>query len=362
MESASGTERIVGIDVAKGLACLLMLPAHLLSARYLPIGTFAAPLFFACSGMNTILLLLRTRNNPRFNLYHLFFPLLLFFGASTQVVIAHGGPLRIFPEFLQCIAMAVLALFLLSKVFRDPLRVGWFFPVPFLVQQLFPLAFYGSPLAFLFGEGFALFPWLGFFLFGVFITRMSQRMLLRMAAVLGAAAVLSQFLSGRPLDRFHMTPAYAFLALTAVCLLFALGRWIAGGSCGFLRETTAFFAVAGRNALMFVYLHYFAIAYLASAELFPRMILYIVLETLYLFFACWVMLLVYERVRHETALLLPTLSLLLALGALRWTGSLNPAADPRLVDMLVGALFAMVYVLLRRRFAASCSKSRAAAA
>lgn len=362
MENPGASVRIVEIDVAKGMACLLMIAGHFISARLLPFGTFAAPLFFACSGMNTILLLERTRDNRRCDLFHLFFPALLFFGGVFQIVIAHGGPLRIFPGFLQCIALALLVLFLLSRVIRRTLRIGWLFPLPFVVPHLLPANFSDGTFGLFFGRGFALFPWLGFFLFGVLLLRLRRAWVPRLAVALAVASAASLALSGRMPDKFAMSVSYALLALLASSLLFLLAHLIAGASAsGWLRGVTEFFALPGRNSLMFVFLHYFALRYLATADFFPHWLLYIVLEPLYLFAACWVLLRIYEEARYRTALLWPLLGLLASLAALRWSGLLVAAVDRRIVDLTVGFLFAFVYVLLRRELAAFFRRRPAAA-
>ncbi len=359
MYEAGASGRIAEIDIAKGMACLLMIAAHFISARLLPFGTFAAPLFFACSGMNTIVLIERTRGNRRFDLYHLAFPLLLFFGGISQVVVAHGGPPRIFPEFLQCIAMAVLVLFLLSRGIREPLVIGWLFPLPFFTHQLVLADFSGAPLNLLFSRGFALFPWLGFFLFGVLLLSLRRKWIPRLAGALAVAAALSLALSRRMPDKFAMSPSYALLALLASCLFFMLARAMVGRAGGVFPVMAEFFALPGRNALMFVFLHYFALRYLATADFFPHWLLYIVLEPLYLFSACWVLLRIYEEARHRTALLVPVSGLLAALATLRWAGLLAGRVDLRAVDLAVGVLFAFAYVLLRRKLAAACRQGRA---
>ena len=365
MEQTSSSGRIVEIDIAKGMACLLMIAAHFISVKLLPFGTFAAPLFFACSGMNTILLLAKTRENRRYDLFHVFFPLLLFFGGSTQIVIAKGGHLRIEPGFLQCIALAVLVLFLLSRLFRDPLAVGHLFPLPFLIQQLLPLSFprsfHGTPLAFLFGNGFVLFPWLGFFLFGVFILRLKRGLLFPLALLLGAGAAMALGLEGNRPGKFWMSPAYMLLSLLAVSLFIVLARWIAKhAGCAFFRGLAGFFVLPGRNALMFLFLHYFVLRYFVSVDFFPHYSLYLIFTTLYLFYACWVLLLLYEKVKHETSLLFPAFSLMLALGTLRWLVGLKPRGAPPMVDLAIGILFAFLYVLLRRKFACRYGRGKAA--
>jgi len=348
--------RIQEIDIAKGMACLLMIAAHLISARLLTFGTFAAPLFFACSGMNTILLIEKTKGNRRYDLYHLFFPLLLFVGGSTQVVIAHGGRLRLFPEFLQCIAMAVLLIFVLSRPFTVPRRCGILFPVPFLIQQLLPWAFQrsglGSPLGFIFGNGFVVFPWLGFFLFGVFLLWLKRRRLPWLLAALSFAFALAFAVAGVPLDKFWMSSSYMLLALAAITLAFLLARGIAVGSgAALFKGMAGFFALPGRNSLMFVYLHYFVLRYFATAQFFPSIHLYLLFEILYLYLVCYVFLKFYEKVKSDWDLFFPTLAMGMALAALRWAGWLGPRADLRLADMAVGILFAFLYVQLRRRVA-----------
>jgi hypothetical protein len=228
--------------------------------------------------------------------------------------------------------------------------------LPFLVQQLLPLSFLrsspGTPLAFFFGKGFVLFPWLGFFLFGVFILRLKRGLLLPLTLLLGAGAALALGLESGAPRKFWMSPAYILLALLAVSLAFSLARRIAAGTgSAFFRGLAGFFALPGRNALMFLYLHYFVLRYFVSVDFFPHYSLYLVFETLYLFFACWVLLLLYEKVKHEAALFSPAIFLMLALGALRWLGWLKPRGAPPMVDLAVGIHFAFLYVLLRRKFA-----------
>jgi hypothetical protein len=365
MEPLSGRGRILEIDIAKGLACLLMIAAHAMSRKVMPFGTFAAPLFFTCSGMNAILLIEKTKGNKCHDLFHLAFPLLLFFGGSTQIVIAHGGRWRVLPEFLQCIALSLLVIFALSKLFKVPRCCGLLFPVPFLVKDLqaglLLDAFKGMRLQFIFRGGFALFPWLGFFLFGVFLLWLKRSRLPWLLAVLSSAFILSLAIAGVQLQKFRMSFSYMLLALAAVTLAFMLATWIARrGETPFFKGLAGFFALSGRNALMFLYLHYFMLRYFASVDLFPLFPLQLGFEIFYLYFVCWVLLQVYEKVKNDGALLLPALALFLALGALRWGGMLkSPGAAP-VADLVIGILFAFVYVLLRRTFAARCARGEAA--
>jgi len=361
MKDGSAEGRITEIDIAKGMACLLMIASHLISSQLLPFGTFAAPLFFACSGMNTILLIEKTKGNRHYDLFHLLFPVLLFVGGSTQVVIAHGGRLRLFPEFLQCIALSVLLIFFLGRLFAEPRRCGILFPVPFLVQQLLPGDFLrsciGSPLGFIFGNGFVLFPWLGFFLFGVCLLWLERRRLPWLLAALSFTFVMSIAVAGVPLSKFWMSSSYMLLALAAAAFAFLLARWIAArGGTAFFKGVAGFFALSGRNALMFVYLHYFALRYFAAEEFLPSFHLDFLVQIFYLYFVCLFFLKFYEKVKTDRELFFPALAMGAALAVLRWAGWLGPLADLRLADMAVGILFAFLYVQLRRRFAAYCDR------
>ena len=157
--------------------------------------------------------------------------MLLFLGGITQIAVVHRGPLKIIPEFLQFIALAVLLVFGLGKLFKNPRRCGYLFPLPFLVQQLLPWSFlrsfHGSPLEFLFGGGFALFPWLGFVLFGVFILGLEKNVYRGLQAALAAAFVMSYAVAGVPLQKFWMSLSYILLALLVITLAFGLGRLVA---------------------------------------------------------------------------------------------------------------------------------------
>jgi hypothetical protein len=359
MSNVMKTGRRQEIDIAKGLACFLMIAAHLPRAKWLPAGTFAAALFFAFSGMNVLLHLIKTMGRRCFTLFHWLVPLWLFFGGVTQVAIVHYGRWRIIPEFLQFIALAMLLLFALGKILKDARRCGYFFPVPFLVQQLLPWSFQssfqGSPLAFLFGQGFALFPWLGFVLFGVFILDLRQRLYRGLQAVLLGSCVVSYAAGGIPLHKFRMSLTYILLALSAIMLAFSLGRAVARRSDNrWLRSLAEFFALPGRNSLMFVYLHYFVLRFFIPSVFIPSVYLLLLLQSSCLFLLCVLMMRFYEKVKNEPALLFPALGLAVILGGLHWGGLVKARGGWQLADMVIGILFAFLYVQLRRRWTAFC--------
>ncbi|MBN2346061.1 MAG: hypothetical protein JXO51_06690 [Candidatus Aminicenantes bacterium] len=354
MAPAAG--RRVEIDVAKGAACLLMILAHLAPHGLLPVGNFAAALFFACSGMNAILMIERTRGSRLFDLYHVLFPLILFFGGSTLIAVIHGGRLRIAFGLLQFIALAIVLVFALSKLFPDPRSCGWLFPIPFLVQQLAPASVLGSrgefPLSMLFGNRFVLFPWLGFFLFGIFILGRKRGQRRVLMAVLIVAFALSHGIAAIPLRKFWMSLSYILLGLLVIVMALEFGRWISGRPVPFLsRRLSEFFALSGRNSLMFLYMHYFVMRYFAGFVLGIGAWPSLLLKTLILFLACNAMLMFYEKVKIQPGLFLPASFLALALAWLYGTELPGRHADKRLIVMLLGILFAFLYVQLRRRAA-----------
>lgn len=362
MSDLKTSGRLREVDIAKGLACFLMIASHLLGGKLLPASTFAASLFFACSGMNVMLLIEKTRENRCYDFFHILFPVILFFGGITQIAIVHRGPLKIIPEFLQFIALAVLLVFGLGRLFKNPRRCGYLFPLPFLVQQLLPRAFLqssqGTPLAFFFGSGFALFPWLGFVLFEVFLLGLGKNLYRVLQAALLAAFVLS-FVVGRiPLQKHWMSLSYIVLALLVITLAFSLGR-VAARKCGnaFFEQMTEFFALPGRNSLMFVYLHYFVLRFFIMRNFVSQVYLMLLLQTFYLFLLCVILLKFYEKVKNEATLFFPSLTMGVILALLRWTGLLKPRVDLLLADMVIGILFAFLYVQLRRRFARFCDRA-----
>lgn len=351
--------RLQEVDIAKGIACLLMIAAHLLGGKLLPAGTFAAPLFFACSGMNATLLFEKSARNKCYDLFHVLFPLILFFGGMTQVAIIHGGRWRVIPEFLQFIALALLLLFALGRLLKNPWRCGYFFPLPFLLQHLMPWSaarsFWGPPLEFLFGGSFSLFPWMGFVLFGVFILGLERKYYRTLLAALFAAFVLSYWVAGIPLSKFWMSLSYLLLALPIIMLAVSLGRAIAErAQKPLFRHLAEFFALPGRNALMFVYLHYFVMRVFIIDNFISSDFLMLALQSFYLFLLCVILLKFYEEVKTDAALFLPSLTMAVVLAGVSWAGLVTPRANLQLVDMAIGILFAFLYVQLRRRFAVFC--------
>jgi|GEM_PF-1829045 len=395
-ETKSPSRRIVEIDITKGMAGFLMVLSHIAGRGLFPFGTFGAALFFFCSGMNTILFIKKrvapatqdatrptekigngekvcffctflqginkkVKGKPWVNFYHIFFATLLFFGGYTQIKIAHPLKTSLFPEFLQLSALAILFVFLLAKLFKNPLFTGYLFPIPFLIHLCYQAGYIpflniiGSWKYFLFGPGgFSLFPWSGYFLYGTLLLHVRDKKNGPISVILstGFLSAITIFLWRIPINKSHMTLSYIFLSLFVVSGLFFFFQFTwsrVREKVNFSKTIQSHLAVVGRNSLMFVYVHYFAIHYLklgrVSLPLPPHVVL--LLQSIGYFVMTLFFLMVYEKVKGRHDLFVPTVLAAGFIAFLRYSGSLSAKMDLRLVDILIGVLFAFLYVQLR---------------
>jgi len=359
-QKIGSSPRLTDIDMTKGLAGLPMLAVHLDGGNFLPFGAFGAALFFLCSGMNTILFIERTKDKKNYNFYHLFFIVLLFFGGYTQIVVAHPGISYLMPEFLQVSALSMLVIFMLSKVFKKMYLIGYVFPVPFLLHFIYQMDFFpfidrsSSLGVFFFGSAaFPLFPWSGFFLFGIFLLhlRKKKQYLAVTALITGLLSFLTVFVFKVPITKFAMSLSYVLLSLFAGASIFLLFNFLSSESLHRrFRTLLAPLEVIGRNSLMFVYVHYFALAYIPLQNFVEYPFLMLLIKSLVLFLFCSFCVFYYERSKHDSALFVPFLLLIISLVFLRYGGFLSVVGDRRLIDILIGLGFAFLYVQLRSRF------------
>jgi uncharacterized membrane protein len=354
------SSRLTDIDMTKGLAGLPMIAVHLDGGHIFPFGVFGASLFFLCSGMNTFLFIERTKNKKNYNFYHLFFIVLLFFGGYTQIVVAHPGISHFMPEFLQFSALSMLVIFLLSKIFKKMIQIGYVFPVPFLLHFIYQMDFFPfidrfpRLSAFVFGSDiFPLFPWCGFFLFGIFLLHLRKKrwQLGVTTAIAGLVSFLSVFVFKVPITKFNMSLSYVLLSLFVGVSIFLFFNFLSSESLHRrFRTLLAPLEVIGRNSLMFVYVHYFALAYIPLQNFIEYPFLMLLIKSLILFLFCSFCVFYYERSKHDSVLFVPILLLVISLVFLRYGGFLSVEGDQRLIDILIGLGFAFLYVQLRSRF------------
>jgi len=354
-------KRIIGIDITKGVAALLMILGHSSGANLmLPFAAFGADLFFFCSGMNTYLFLKRTKKRRGITLYYLFFTVLLFVGGYTHIVIAHPGEKRLIPEFFQLIALGMLFIFLLMKMLRNTRLIGYLFFVPFLLH--FSYKFNWLPFlhsnthwrTFVFGEtGFALFPWAGFLFYGIFILnlRKNHKAIAALLLVSAISSVVLIVVAGIPVTRYDMSLSYMALSLFALTFLFyVFDRMTLAG----LRIVPAIFqnylALVGRNSLMFVYLHYLILQYLVPRVPDFSAVVELLIQGLIAFVFCMFFIFIYEKIKFDDSLFFPMLIFLIFLLTSRYGGLFVANIDFNLIDLVTGIVFTFIYIELRRKF------------
>lgn len=260
---AAAAARDHAVDMIKGLACLLMVVAHvpLPHAGWLAIGTEASVLFFASTGMNLWHITARSRGDElRIAANGLF---LIFAGFANNYVQGTLGQADVF----QSAGMAMLAMLVLR--WAAPRWWTWLFPLPYAIHWLNAHVFYwkisaGGVSSFFLAPGlFPLLPWLTFYLLGAHLKRYPGR---RMRVGVGAGA-LGAFAAlvatrGFEFNKFWMSPDYWLLGLAYAALLLDLFRaWLAHRP----RGTAAPWAELrywGANSLVFYILHSLVIRFL----------------------------------------------------------------------------------------------------
>ncbi|MGH9487739.1 MAG: hypothetical protein ACRD04_09155 [Terriglobales bacterium] len=247
------------VDMIKGLACLLMVVAHVPfpHARWLAVGTEASVLFFASTGMNLWHISARARGDEaRIAANGLF---LIFAGFANNYVQGTLWQADVF----QSAGMAMIAMLALRWLL--PRFWTWLFPLPYALHYLNAHLFYwkttaGGVSSFFLAPGlFPLLPWLTFYLLGAHLKRFparSMRIAIALASLLALAAVVAAH--GFRYDKFWMSPDYWLLGLAYATLLLDLFRyWLAHRPRR--RAPWAELRYWGANSLVFYILHAFVI-------------------------------------------------------------------------------------------------------
>jgi hypothetical protein len=242
------TKRDAAVDVTKGIACLLMVWAHVrfAEAPWLQWATMATVLFFASTGMNLTTVLERKRGDDLRLAGNALF--LIFAGFADNYI---QGTLWQSDVF-QSAGVAILAMMVLRKIW--PLRWTWLFPLPYLIhlanQHFYWKVDGGGVASFFLAPGlFPLLPWLSFYLLGAHLKKYGgqrQGWLLGAAALAGMAAL--RLFAPFHFDKFWMSPDYFLLGCVVVCWSFsALRRWLSTAMSDRLSEVRLW----GANSLVF---------------------------------------------------------------------------------------------------------------
>lgn len=256
--SSAPRDRDHGIDLIKGLACLLMVAAHVnfQHAPWLAEATMATVFFFASTGMNLHGLVERRRGDElRIGGNALF---LIFAGFADNYVQGTMGMSDVF----QSAGMAMLALMLLRGLL--PRLWTWLFLLPFLIhfanQHYFHWRTTADGLgAFFLAPGlFPLLPWLSFYLLGAHLKRFdTSRMRLTIAAASLAGVGLLRCFRPFNFDKFWMSADYLLVGFAVMALLLeGTRRWVAQRPG---RPPLAELRFWGANSLVFYILHAFVL-------------------------------------------------------------------------------------------------------
>lgn len=241
-------KRDLAVDVTKGVACLLMVVAHVRfdGAPWLQSATMATVLFFASTGMNLTTVLERKRGDDLRMAANALF--LIFAGFADNYI---QGTLWMSDVF-QSAGMAMLAMLLLRTAW--PRRWTWLFPVPFLIhlanQHFYWKVADGGVSSFFLAPGlFPLLPWLSFYLLGAHLKKYNARVQgwWLGGAALAGVAVLRLFTPFH-FDKFWMSPDYFLIGCAVVCWSFsALRQWMSTVTAERLSEIRLW----GANSLVF---------------------------------------------------------------------------------------------------------------
>ncbi|MGH9480939.1 MAG: hypothetical protein ACRD1L_02505 [Terriglobales bacterium] len=246
-------QRDHAVDLIKGLACLLMVLAHVPfpHAPWLNIATQGSVLFFSSTGMNLWGLLARGRGDEaRIAANGLF---LIFAGFANNYVQGTLWQADVF----QSAGMAMLAMLTLNWLL--PRWWTWLFPLPFAIHfanqhyAYWKIADGGVSSFFLAPGLFPLLPWLTFYMLGAHLKRYPShrmRMAVWSGALAGCAVVVWRF--GFNFNKFWMSPDYWLIGLAYAALLLDLFRtWLAHRP----RAPWAEIRYWGANSLVFYILH-----------------------------------------------------------------------------------------------------------
>lgn len=246
------------LDILKGLASILMLLAHNTIAttsadrKVLFFGGMAPVFFFAVSGMVLVRYQIKRKNSRELLAYYLIFFFLGF--AYNDVWTVRDNSAFWNSNILQEIALSSIIIVLLSLRF-DVYKLAVFFPLPFFIHLSapyipdFPLkAFFFRPPGL-----FPVFPWLAFFLLGIFCLRqkdLEQKTSFRL--ILAALMLVSIFLGPDYGIKWNMNTAYFIVS----SIIFTAVYFLVGEIKSFPLQQQLVFL--GKNSLLFLFVHLFA--------------------------------------------------------------------------------------------------------
>lgn len=163
-------------------------------------------------------------------------------------------------------------------------------------------------------------------------------------------SVISIWIFKVPIRRINMSLSYTLLALFVLAFLFVIFHQTRRLEKWALPESVhRQLALVGRNSLMFVYLHYFILRYLVPGIPDSSDIVELLFQALIAFVICIFFIFFYEKIKFNMSLFVPVILAVSALAIFRYVMFFEPPTDWILVDMIIGILFAFLYVQLRKK-------------
>lgn len=250
------SERDPVVDIIKGVACLLMVAAHVRfeHAPWLQSATMATVLFFSSTGMNLATIIERRPDRERRLALNALF--LIFAGFADNYV---QGTMRTCDVF-QSAGMAMLAMLFLRRL--CPRYWTALFPIPFLLhvanQQFQWKVSDGGVSSFFITPGlFPLLPWLSFYLLGAHLKlHQKQGLGWLLAAVASVVMAIQHFFVPFHFDKLWMSPDYFLIGCFVASVWFAaLRRWLTAKGA----ERCAEIRKWGANSLVYYILNNFVL-------------------------------------------------------------------------------------------------------
>ncbi|SHE80692.1 hypothetical protein SAMN02746089_00813 [Caldanaerobius fijiensis DSM 17918] len=239
------------LDFLKGVACLMMILAH--APVQIPpswglcffIANMAPAVFFPITGITTLYQIKKRNLKVLFCFYAIFFVLGFSYNALWHTFYFTRD---LVSDILQIVAIAVLIIAVFEKAgFKD---YSYMFLVPLLLHLLLTNTVTSNFFLreFIMPPGvFTLLPWLGFFLYGVYMYKHSLLANIINTIILLLLLILynGKFFSS---DKWNMDASYFFASLFLFSMLFIVTR-------GLKNVEVPIINYFGRNSLMFLYTH-----------------------------------------------------------------------------------------------------------
>jgi fucose 4-O-acetylase-like acetyltransferase len=267
-------ERDYSLDLIKGIACLLMVFAHVpVGQNYWNkpggsivglisfVGGLAPVLFFAVTGVTSSF-----QSKKNIKVIIIFYILFGVLGLSYNSMWRPNFYDDFVGDVPQVIALSVIVLISLEKYIK-PGKIFYLLLAIGIFLIHFSITRYVSPFPLkqlLFAPGiFTLFPWLSLFMLGLFFYKSDRFSNLTIALVLAAIMIVMGIVRSVNLDyfnKFDMSIGYFLISSSAMTLVFFLSKSIP------FHNSKNPILYLGKNSFLFLYVHLLVIAIVSKVS------------------------------------------------------------------------------------------------